>query len=266
MPGATTNTPALPQWLSAGQGGIPLVLLHGMGSTAPVWLPQLQQFGASRLCVAWTMPAYANSPPLAELTWPALADSLDAMRAALGAERVHLLGHSIGGMVAQAYAHRFPQHVASLVLSATSAGFGRVSPAWIDDFLAQREKPLLDHGSFADAAPTLLRGFMGPLSTPMAMKTAELAASTISTDAYRAAMRLLTTFDRAADLPRLAMPTLLIAGSLDTQAPVKAMQRLRDQIAGSRMVTLDQVGHMANLEAPEAFNQAVAAFLATLEV
>lgn len=267
-PPDTHPPPPLPQWLSAGLGGTPLVMLHGMGSTAPVWLPQLQHFGTERRCVAWSMPGYAGSPPLPDLSWPALAETLDALRAALGIERMHLLGHSIGGMVAQAYALRYPQHVASLLLSATSPGFGRVSADWLADFLAQRDRPLQAFGSFAAAAPTLLRGFMGPLSTPSAMATAELAAGTVGTDAYRSAMRLLTTFDSAADLPRLHMPTLLLAGSLDSQAPVKAMQRMLAKLpttACNRLVVLDQVGHMANLESPDAFNRAVADFLAEVE-
>src|SRR5690606_29160604 len=128
----------MPVWLAAGRGGTPLVMLHGMGSTASIWLPQLEHFGQNRLALAWTMPGYAHSPAPAQLGWQALAASLRDMLDAQNIERAHVLGHSIGGMIAQEFYHRHPQRVQSLVLSATSAAFGSSDPAWKESFLRQR--------------------------------------------------------------------------------------------------------------------------------
>src|SRR5690554_6264038 len=119
---------SLPTWLASGRGGTPLVMLHGMGSTAGIWLPQLEHFGRKRLAVAWTMPGYAQSPAPAQLTWQGLASSLRDLLDALDIEQAHVLGHSIDGMIAQEFYHRHPLRVQSLVLSATSTAFGSRDP------------------------------------------------------------------------------------------------------------------------------------------
>lgn len=254
---------AIPSWLASGHGDIPLVLLHGMGSSAEVWLPQLQHFGRRRLTVAWTMPGYGNSPALAEPGWEALADALAAMLDAQDLARVHLLGHSIGGMVAQAFHHRYPDRVASLILSATSAGFGSPDPAWQAEFLRQRAEPLAGVARFADAAPALLKHFIGPAITPAMHAIALLSAGQVERGQYLDYMRLLVTFDRKAALGDIAVPALLLAGELDLQAPPKGMRRMAERIPHATLHEFPRTNHMANLESPDAFNRVVDDFLAT---
>ena len=260
---------SLPAWLASGPRDVeplPLVLLHGMGSTAAVWLPQLEHFGRTRYTLAWTMPGYGASAPLkGGLGWDALADALAALCDAHALPRIHLLGHSIGGMVAQAFARRHPGRVASLVLSASSAGFGQASAAWKADFLRQREEPLARHATFAEAAPALLERFCAPCIAPGMRALAVHAASSIEKQAYLDAMRLLLTFDGAADLGRLARPVLLVAGGDDQQAPLKAQQRLLERLSQGRLVVLDGLNHMANLEAPPRFNACIEDFLLEME-
>ncbi len=260
---------SLPAWLASGPRGVrplPLVLLHGMGSTAAVWLPQLEHFGRTRYTLAWTMPGYGASPPLeGGLSWDALADALAALCDAHALPRIHLLGHSIGGMVAQAFARRHRERLASLVLSASSAGFGQASAAWKADFLRQREEPLAQHATFADAAPALLARFCAPCITPGMRALAAHAAAGLDKAAYLDAMRLLLTFDGADDLARLDLPVLLVAGSDDQQAPLKAQQRLLERLPQGRLVVLEGLNHMANLEAPARFDASVEAFVQEVE-
>jgi 3-oxoadipate enol-lactonase len=78
-------------------------------------------------------------------------------------------------------------------------------------------------------------------------------------------MRLLLTFDGAADLAQLDLPVLLVAGSDDQQAPLKAQQRLLERLPQGRLVVLDSLNHMANLEAPARFNACIEAFLQEVE-
>lgn len=260
---AESASPAQAQPRSA---RLPLVLLHGMGSTAAVWLPQLEHFGRTRYALAWTMPGYGASAPLAAgLRWEGLADALAALCDAHALPRIHLLGHSIGGMVAQAFARRHRERLASLVLSASSAGFGQASATWKADFLRQREEPLAQHATFADAAPALLARFCAPCITPEMRALAVHAAAGLDKAAYLDAMRLLLTFDGAADLIRLDLPVLLVAGSDDQQAPLKAQQRLLERLPQGRLVVLEGLNHMANLEAPARFNACIDAFLQEVE-
>ncbi len=252
----------IPSWLSSGRGGVPLVLLHGMGSTADAWLPQLYALSAQRQVVAWTAPGYGNSPPLAELGWPALADALAAMLDVLEIPRAHILGHSIGGMVAQEFYHRHPQRVQSLTLSATSAAFGAKDPQWTQGFIRQRIEPLEQYESFAAAAPTLLANFMSPTTPPSLRHLAELSASRIQRGRYVEYLHLLTRFDRKAQAADIRAPVLLLAGEHDTQAPPRGMQALAQRIPGARFHVIAGAAHMANLEASDAFNQTLEDFLA----
>lgn len=251
----------LPVWLTAGRGSTPLVMLHGMGSTASIWLPQLEYFGRDRLTVAWTMPGYGNSPAPTPLTWPGLADSLRDMLDALGIGQAHVLGHSIGGMVAQEFYHRHPERVRSLVLSATSAAFGSRDPAWKDAFLNQRIDAMKPYTDFSQAAPTLLDGFINPGTSPQLRALASLSAARVQKEAYLNAMRLLVTFDRSEEFSRISVPILLLAGEHDTQAPPKGMKRLAQTNAYARYEELPGLCHMANIEAPDLFNQTVETFL-----
>jgi len=232
-----------------------------MGSTAAIWLQQLDYFGRERPTLAWTMPGFGSSPAIPELSWEGLANALADMFDAAGIARAHVLGHSIGGMIAQEFYHRHPQRVASLVLSATSAAFGSKDPAWTEDFLRQRTDELDRYDSFEQAAPHMLEKFMGP-DTPATMRQlAVLAAQPIQKEAYVQVMRLLTTFDRKGDAASILVPTLLLAGELDTQAPPKGMKRLAEQITNGRFAQLDGLSHMANIEAPTQFNAVVQAFI-----
>jgi pimeloyl-ACP methyl ester carboxylesterase len=78
---------------------------------------------------------------------------------------------------------------------------------------------------------------------------------------YRETVRCLTTFDRRAELSRIAVPTLLIAAERDRAAPPRTMQRMAEAIPGARLAVLAGAGHMAHLERPAAFKAALLPFL-----
>jgi pimeloyl-ACP methyl ester carboxylesterase len=81
---------------------------------------------------------------------------------------------------------------------------------------------------------------------------------------FRAAIRCLVTFDRRADLARIAVPTLLIAGEEDANAPLKTMTRMAEAIPGARLEVLSGIGHLAPLECPDRYAKVVRRFLAEL--
>src|SRR5947209_11051646 len=96
----------VPTYLQRGTGEEALVLLHGIGGRAEVWEPQLAEFSAKRTVIAWNMPGYGGSTPLSQMTFPALADALAVLLDSLAPRRIHLVGHSMGGMVAQEFLRR----------------------------------------------------------------------------------------------------------------------------------------------------------------
>jgi len=74
-------------------------------------------------------------------------------------------------------------------------------------------------------------------------------------------MQCLVTFDRRGNLPNIAMPTLLIAGENDTNAPAPMMEKMASKIPGAQYVCIPGAGHLANLERPDEFNRIVGDFI-----
>jgi 3-oxoadipate enol-lactonase len=245
--------------------GPPVVFLHGLGGDAACWRPQLEALGGRYRAIAWDMPGYGGSERLEAMTLPALAAALAALLDRLGIERTHLVGHSMGGMVAQELAATQPERLRSLTLSATSAAFGSADGAWQQAFVAERLAPL-DRGlTLAELAPDLLRGLLGPDPDPDGVRQATASMARVPEATYRAAVRCLITFDRRAALEAITAPTLLLAGECDPVAPPAMMARMAARIPGARCVVLPGAGHLANLERPATFNEALAGFLVDVE-
>ena len=229
-----------------------LVTVHGIGGAC---------WGGFRADLHWQLPGYGGTPLLAETsfaTWAtALRDALDTA----GLAQVDLLGHSIGGMVAQEFALTFPERVRRLVLYATTPAFGGKDPAFAQQFLADRLAPLNAGTSMLQLAQQSMTSMVSPRAGMAAMAEVISAMAGTPPAAYRATVTCLTTFNRIADLGRIATPTLLLAGERDALAPPRTMQRMADAIPGAQLVTLPAAGHLAHLEYPKDFAAAVRGFL-----
>lgn len=229
-----------------------IILLHGIGG--PSWN------GLVPGAIDWPMPGFCGTTPLPQMGFPALAEALRDALDARGLDRVTLVGHSMGGMLAQEFVARFPDRVAKLVLYGTTPAFGGRDPSFAESFLAARLGPL-EGRSMDQAAPELMAGMLPDTAPPDALPRALAAMRAIPEDVYRATLRCLTTFDRRADLPKIAVPTLLIAGERDQAAPAKTMQRMADAIPGAEFVLIPGAGHLIHLEAPAPFLAALLPFL-----
>jgi pimeloyl-ACP methyl ester carboxylesterase len=230
-----------------------VVLLHGIGG--PSWGTLVPD------ALDWPMPGFCGTPALAPMTFKALAAALRDALDAHGIGRATLVGHSMGGMVAQEVAATWPERVERLVLYATTPAFGGRDPSFAADFLRARLAPLEGGRTMAAAAPDMLADMFEDDADPDAMPQAIAALSAVPEAVYRETVRCLTTFDRRADLSRIAAPTLLIAGERDQAAPLRTMQRMADAIPGARFAMLPGTGHLAHLERPAAFRAALMPFL-----
>jgi pimeloyl-ACP methyl ester carboxylesterase len=253
-----------PAYRQAGDGPETVLYLHGVGGDRTSFDAQIGACGPGFSHIAWDMPGYGDSAALPEMTFPALAGAAVRMLDELGVERAHIVGHSMGGMIAQEIAATHQERIASLVLSATSPAFGKPDGDWQREFLAARLKPLDEGKTPADLAPKVVETLMGPDADGVAKAAAVASMSRITPDAYRAALTCLVGFDRREALADIRVPTLGIAGEHDTTAPPKVVARMADAIANAEYVLLPGVGHLANLENPEAFNAALANFFAAV--
>ncbi len=251
-------------WRERGTGP-PLVFLHGVGGDAACWQPQLAAFADRFRAIAWNMPGYGGSDPLEPMTFAGLAEALGAFLDQLGIGRAHLVGHSMGGMVAQEFVLTHSERVRSLALVATSAAFGRADAAWQKAFLEQRLGPLEAGRSIAELAVDVVTGLVGDNADAGAVEQAIRSMAQVPEATYRDAIRCLVTFDRREALAAIPAPTLLIAGEQDRVAPPQLMEKMAARIPDARLVVLPHAGHLANLEQPARFNHVLAGFLDNLE-
>lgn len=235
-----------------------ITLLHGIGGAS--WSPVLPALAPAPV-LDWPLPGYAGTPMLAETSFAAWAEALRERLDREDIPRIDLLGHSIGGMLAQDFALRFPERVRSLVLYATTPAFGGRDPSFAEAFLRDRLAPLDAGKDMAALAREGIAPMLRPGTPEPLVREATEAMAAVPEAAYRATVRCLTTFNRRDDLGRIAAPTLVIGGEKDPLAPPKTLERMRDAIRGSRLVVLPGCGHLAHLEDPAGFNAAVRDFL-----
>ena len=254
----------LPACAERGRGTRTLVFLHGIGGGHSAFDDQLERFAGDARTIAWDMPGYGQSPPLEPMTFAGLADALAALLDARGVERAILVGHSMGGMVAQEFVARRPDRVAALVLYATSPAFGGPAGDWQRRFLAERLRPLDDGKTPADIAPELIGAMTGDGADPRGVARAIACMSAVPVATYRAALHCLVAFDRRESLGTIRCPTLALAGERDRVASPAVVERMAQAIPTATYRMLAGVGHLANLEQPALFEAALGDFLDTL--
>jgi 3-oxoadipate enol-lactonase len=248
------------KYLEEGEG-IPILFLHGIGGGAHVFEPQLDHFAQRYRAVAWEMPGYAGSAPLPLVTMAALAASLGNFIQALGLDRPILVGHSLGGMIVQRLLAEAPHIARAVVLTQTTPVFGSRDPAWAEAFIADKLGPLDAGQTMQQIAADAIRSSAAPGADPARLVAAQAAFAATPASTYRDMVLVMPGFDLRAALPNIAVPTLVLAGSLDQLAPPAGCQRMATRIPGAHYVELEGAGHLAHAEQPNAFNTALDDFL-----
>jgi 3-oxoadipate enol-lactonase len=247
-----------------------VVLLHGVGGGRESWGDALSGTGAAIAqagfrAIAVDLPGYGDSPTIEPYDLRGMAMAVVALIDRLGnhvSERsVALVGHSMGGMVAQELMAWAPQRVRALLLTGTSPAFGRKDGAWQQEFLAQRLAPLDAGQGMARLAPGLALGMAAPRAPHDAVARAALLMASVPEATYRQALAAIAGFDRRELLADLKLPVLCLAGAEDRNAPPAVMQQMAARIACAEYVCLPGVGHLSHMEAPQAVNPVLVDFL-----
>ena len=255
MPTVTVNGEGLHYQLHHGAprpDGPPLVLVHGAGGNLMHWPGALRRLSGHTV-YALDLPGHGKSGGAGRAEIGAYADVVRGFAETLGLTSFVLIGHSMGGAIAQEFALHCPTRLAGLILVGTGAKL-RVAPqvltGILDDFagttalLAQ-----WTHGEHVD--PNLLRLYTRRLR--------EVNPQVIHDD-----FTACDAFDRRADVSLITTPTLILCGDADRMTPVKFSRSLHEQIAGSQLIVVPGAGHMVMLEQPAAVAESVAAFLSNL--
>ena len=247
-------------------GGTPLVFLHGIGGAARAWHSQIASFGDRYRAVAWDMPGYGGSAPLPNVSIATLADALQDFLQQIGASRPILVGHSIGGMIVQQWLIKHPGAATAVVLAQTSPAFGKAEGDWQKQFIEARLGPLDRGETMETLAPSLVKELVGDHPDTGGMQVARNCMASVPEASYRAMMLALLGFDQRKALGDIAVPTLVLSGSKDKNAPAPMMAKMATYIPSATYIELEGAGHLVNLEQPRAFDAALAQFLNTVKV
>ena len=249
-----------------GPPGRTLALLHGVGGGKSIWdaahggsAQSLAEAGWD--VIAFDLPGYGGSAPVAPLTMTAMAHAVAGSLHALGTGPVVLVGHSMGGMVAQELAALAPQALRGLVLACTSSAFGRPEADWQQAFLRERLAPLDAGLGMPALARQLVTAMVAPGAAPEAVQAAIDVMQRVPEATYRAALQAIVGFDRRASLGAIGVPVLCLSAEHDRTAPPDVMARMAQRLPSGRHHCVPAAGHLVSVEKPEAFCRAVAGFL-----
>jgi pimeloyl-ACP methyl ester carboxylesterase len=235
----------------------PTILLHGIGSGSGSWLHQLQDDSLGRV-LAWDAPGYADSSPL-KMNEPAAADYAQVLWAwldALNIQQVHLVGHSLGCIMAAAAARLQPQRVKKLTLLAPAQGYGTAPEAVRTKKRDERLEAMAQLGLQQMAeqrAPRLL----SPAASAEQIALATHMMSRLNEGGYTQATSMLSTADIRADLQAFqaqsAAPIQVACGDQDVITPPDACRAMADVLRIPYTV-LPGAGHLCALEAPQSIS------------
>ena len=249
--------------MAEADGGRPVIaFIHGIGGSAHIWRSQLATFcAAGHTSVAVNLLGYGGRSPVHKTSFEELAADVEAVIASAGLNRPVIVGHSLGGMVAQTMIRRQPESYRAAVLCCTSPAFGSPSGEFQKKFVADRLGPLAAGRTMVDLAPSIVDEIMGPNPDAAGRASAIEIMRATANETYAAAIHCIITFDERANLANIRIPTLCLAAEHDRNAPPTMMQRMAGKIPGAHYACLPGVGHLPNLEAPRAFDAAIFDFL-----
>jgi pimeloyl-ACP methyl ester carboxylesterase len=239
-----------------------LLLLHGALCDSRDWRRQLDEFATEFTVIAWDAPGCGDSDdvPSPEYSLDDLIDTLAGFIRALRLDHPHVLGLSLGSILAIALKTRYPNSARSLTLASAYAGWaGSLPPSDV-----QRRIRLTLH-DLERPADEVAREFVATLLPVDAPQWQIEEQIEMITQARPATTRAMLTHVAPVDLrPALALidvPTLLLYGDADVRAPPAVADALHAQIPGSLLVQLAGVGHCGHVQAPKEWNRAVLDFL-----
>lgn len=241
--------------------GMPLVLLHGIGSSSASWIPMMEWLSASFRLIAWDAPGYGESTPLGTAAPDAAdyADALARMLDALAIDRMVLVGHSLGALMAASFAARHLQRVAALLLVDPASGYGLADEATRKERLNNRLK-LMDELGPEGMATRRANQLLGPHASPAALALVQWSMKRLRPGGHEQAARMLAAGRLIEDVAHYAGQTLVVCGSEDKVTPEEGCRKVAHACRNGQYRTLPGLGHACYVEAPETVGAVVREF------
>lgn len=244
-----------------GPATAPVVMVsHSLAAHLGMWEPQVAALTRSFRVLRYDTRGHGGSEVVpGAYTLDQLADDAVGLLDALGTDRAHWLGLSLGGMIGQTLALRAPGRLRSLILCDTTSRVpAEAKPTWearIRTAETQGMEPIVE--------PTVERWFTAPFRQRRPEVVDRVRTMIRETDprGYAGCCHAISGLDLTDRLSAIRLPTLVIVGEEDQGTPVAAARTIHEQIKGSELLVIPSAAHLSNMEQPEAFTNAVVKFL-----
>jgi 3-oxoadipate enol-lactonase len=236
------------------------LLASGLAADSAMWAPQMAMLASSFRVVRYDMRGHGHTAATAgDYSLQLLAEDVLALIRVLSLPRVHFIGASLGGMIGQFIGIHHAPALQSLTLCGTSSESSKES--W-----SKRVAHAREHGIQPIVDATIERWFMPAYKAEQPAVIEEMRAMVLRTskDGYAGCAAAIRDMAIAADIHRIPVPTLVIAGEDDLSTPVGAMEKIAHEIPGSWLARIPNAAHMPTMEQPALCNEAMRTFLAKL--
>ncbi len=242
--------------------GPPVVLLHGYPFNRSLWTDQVDRLSNRYRFVTPDLRGHGESDVGEGVaSMDAMAAEVAVLLDALGISRAIIGGLSMGGYVALAFYRNFPARVKALILADTRPQADteegkRIRAQQVEQVLTSGMSPIVDA-----MLPKLLSPETVSKRPEVVKRIRDMMFQTKPAGAAAALQGMACRDNQTELLSKIRVPTLILVGREDAITPVQDSETMHARIAGSRLVIIENAGHVSNVERPEEFNQALAAFL-----
>ncbi len=247
--------------------GTPVVMIQGLGVDARGWALQKPRFGRNHRVLTFDNRGVGETDrPSGEYDLESMAADAIACMDACGIQTAHIVGASMGGVIAQILAVRHGDRVRSLVLACTACRHHQ----WRRELLDEWASDVESHGMGALVSSEGMHWLIGPrLQRRFGMFINILGRLVLQTkpDSFVKQVRAILSMSDAMrdELHRITQPTLVITGTQDSLTPVGDAEELHEYIAGSKLVLVSGAAHGIMAETPNTFNRTVLDFIETVD-
>lgn len=254
----TVNGAKVAYQLDGPEHGPVVMLSNSLASNYTMWDAQIAALTDKYRVLRYDQRGHGGSqatkPPY---SFDMLLDDARGLITALGIDKVHFCGLSMGGMTGQLFGARHPEMLRSLILCDTTSKFPDPS-VWDDRIKAAR-----GDGMASLVSPTLERWFTAPYRAKAPKEVARVGEMVASTpvDGFVGCSMAIQAMDQTHLLSGIKTPTLIIVGEEDPATTVAHSEIIHREIVGSKLVVLKDAAHLSNIEKANDFNKALRAFL-----
>jgi len=237
-----------------------LTMSHSLACNLHMWDPQMPALtGKFKVLRFDTRGHGQSSAPAGEYTLEHLADDVKGLLDGLGIRQTHWAGLSMGGMIAQAFALKYPGVFQSMVLADTASRL----PPEAGKLWADRIKTAQGEGMGALVESTLARWFTEPYrnSRKDVMEKIGNDIRTTPVNGFVGCCHAISKLNYLDRLKEIKVPALVVVGEQDPGTPPDAARAIQQNLPGSELKILPSAAHLSNIEQPDEFNKAMTGFL-----